>query len=162
MLTLPQFPIKGSIAGVKGIGPRADCLFSSHYEAGEGRVRVRVRLLVDGDSAEEELRSLYVWLLADSQARRCADVAWGADVQTPANAMGGLLDVISLALGSGFSAASLAVSIIQWRSTRGGEGPSVTVELADGTKVTISEASLAEAERLLRFLDSPPQGRSEP
>ncbi|MEV4040418.1 effector-associated constant component EACC1 [Streptomyces umbrinus] len=100
--------------------------------------------------AEEELRSLHAWLLADSRARRYAEVQWDAAEQTPPGGMGELLDVVSLVIGSGFSATSLAVSIAQWRNTRGESAPSVTVERLDGARVTISDMPADEAERLLR------------
>ena len=126
---------------------------------------MRVKLAVDESStdrgsAAEELRSLYSWLLADSQARRCAEVEWEESVPAPVEGMGGVLDVLSLVLGSGFSAASLAVSLAQWRDVRGRSGQGVTVERADGTKVVIDTASVEEAERLLAvLLNVPPQDR---
>ncbi|MEU4148643.1 effector-associated constant component EACC1 [Streptomyces parvulus] len=114
---------------------------------------VRLRLSVGPvTTTEAELRSLHAWLLADSQARRCADVRWDAAAQAPVGGMGPLLDVVSLVIGSGFSAASLAVSIVQWRSTRGAGAPSVTVEQPDGRRVTINDMPADEAERLLRSL----------
>ncbi|GGP84118.1 hypothetical protein GCM10010247_66870 [Streptomyces calvus] len=114
---------------------------------------MRLRLSVGAvTTTEAELRSLHAWLLADSQARRCADVRWDAAAQAPVGGMGPLLDVVSLVIGSGFSAASLAVSIVQWRSTRGAGAPSVTVEQPDGRRVTINDMPADEAERLLRSL----------
>ena len=113
---------------------------------------MRVKLSIDESSAAEELRSLYAWLLADSGARRCAEVEWEAATPAPAVGMGGVLDVLSLVLGSGFSAASLAVSLAQWRDMCGRPDPGVTVERPDGTKVAINMASVEETERLLASL----------
>ena len=115
---------------------------------------MRVKLSIDRSSTDrsstaEELRSLYTWLLADSRARRCAEVEWAAATPAPADSMGGVLDVLSLVLGSGFSAASLAVSLAQWRGTCGRPDPGVTVERPDGTKVVINTSSAEETERLL-------------
>ncbi|WP_454341763.1 effector-associated constant component EACC1 [Streptomyces canus] len=113
-------------------------------------------------AAEEELRSLHAWLLADSQVRRHADVRWDAASQMPDGGMGTLLDVLSLVIGSGLSAASLAVSVTQWRSTRGGSAPAVIVERPDGARVTISDLSADETERLLHTVFSEqPEERGE-
>lgn len=112
---------------------------------------MRVRLSVGGATTEEELRSLHAWLLADSRARRYAEVQWDTAAQTPPGGMGELLDVVTLVIGSGFSATSLAVSIAQWRNTRGESTPSVTVERPDGMRVTISDAPADEAEQMLRI-----------
>ncbi|MFC9529032.1 hypothetical protein ACFT38_00535 [Streptomyces sp. NPDC056975] len=105
---------------------------------------------MDEAAEEKDLRSLHAWLLTDSQARRFADVRWDTAKQNPVGGMGPLLDVVSLVIGTGFSASSLAVSIAQWRGTRGANAPSVTVERPDGVRVSISDASADEAERLLR------------
>ncbi|MEU0386559.1 effector-associated constant component EACC1 [Streptomyces chartreusis] len=78
----------------------------------EGPVRSRLSTAAAA-AAEEELRSLHAWLLADSQARRHANVRWDAASQMPDGGMGTWLDIVSLVIGSGFSAASLAVSVTQ-------------------------------------------------
>ncbi|MEO3756014.1 hypothetical protein [Streptomyces sp. B6B3] len=119
-------------------------------------------LTVEGDTAEEELRSLHTWLLADPEARRGAQVELRASAPSRPDSMGGALDVISLVLGSGFSAASLAVTLAQWRGTRRHEGTTVIVERADGLKVTVSGTSTEEAQRTLRALGVLPDNRSEP
>ncbi|MFJ9668482.1 hypothetical protein ACIRPP_28355 [Streptomyces sp. NPDC101219] len=120
--------------------------------SGQG-VPVRLRLSTgEVAAAEEELRSLHTWLSADPHARRHADLRWDTAGRMPDGGMGGLLDVLSLVIGSGFSAASLAVSVTQWRATRGGNAPAVSVEGPDGARVTISDVSADEAERLLRIV----------
>lgn len=123
---------------------------------------MRVRLSIDESSTDnsstaEELRSLYAWLLDDSRARRCAEVEWEETAPAPAEGMGGLLDVLSLVLGSGFSAASLALSLAQWRDMRGRPGPGVAVERPDGTRVVVNTGSVEDAERLLASLLSTPR-----
>src|SRR5690606_32499128 len=126
-------------------------------------VPVRLRLSTgEVAAAEEELRSLHDWLLADPHARRHADMRWDMAGRMPDGAMGGLLDVLSIVIGSGFSAASLAVSITQWRSTRGVNGRSVFVEGPDVARLTISDVSVDEAERqLLMVLGEQPEEHDE-
>lgn len=64
---------------------------------------------------------------------------------------GTVLDVLSLALSSGFSAASLALTVAQWRSTRP-EPPSLVLERPDGTRIRISGASAEETAQAVRRL----------
>ncbi|GHJ14054.1 effector-associated constant component EACC1 [Micromonospora sp. AKA38] len=122
---------------------------------------MRLSLSVEpATTAEAELRSIHAWLLADPQARRCADVRWEAAAHPPVGGMGSGLDVVSLIVGSGFSVASLALSIVQWRATRGAGTRSVTVEHPDGRRVTITDVAPDQAERLLRgLLDAPSDER---
>ncbi|WP_445520981.1 effector-associated constant component EACC1 [Streptomyces sp. NEAU-174] len=156
--TLATMSIAADIARCQAAGPGEFCA-GAKAERKEDRVHVRVRMV--GDSAGNELRSLHSWLLGDTGARRWAQVEWES-ARAPAGAMGGALDAVSLVLSSGFSAASLAVSIVQWRTTRGSRGPSVMVERADGSRVTIGDASLEETERLLRLLERDEPGQDEP
>ena len=116
---------------------------------------------IEEDPGQEELRSLHEWLLTDTGARRFGHVEWAASEPAPGPApdephhggvMSGALDVITLVLGSGFSAAALAVQIAQWRGTRAGGGPAVTVEHPDGRKVTVTASTAEETERLLLSL----------
>ncbi|MEU6731775.1 hypothetical protein ABZ929_00975 [Streptomyces physcomitrii] len=117
-------------------------------------MRVQLRVLA-GEGAEEELRSLHAWLLDDSGARRFADLQWEAAPAEPADTMGPLLDTLSLVIGSGFSAASLALSLAQWRAQRGAAQPSVTVERPDGSRITVQGAATEETARLLAALEAP-------
>ncbi|MEU8990456.1 hypothetical protein AB0C98_29180 [Streptomyces sp. NPDC048558] len=61
---------------------------------------------------EAELRSLYMWLMADPAARRHAKPALTASQTLAPGAQGGTLDLVSLLVSSGFSAASLAMSVV--------------------------------------------------
>ncbi|AJE85450.1 MULTISPECIES: effector-associated constant component EACC1 [Streptomyces] len=117
-------------------------------------MRVRLRVL-PGKGAEEELRSLHAWLLDDSGARRFADLQWEAVPAEPADSMGPVLDTLSLVIGSGFSAASLALSLAQWRAQRGPARPSVTVERPDGSRITFHGTATEETARLLAALEAP-------
>ncbi|MFD0287701.1 effector-associated constant component EACC1 [Streptomyces lutosisoli] len=113
---------------------------------------VQVRLRVSGGSAEDEARSLCDWLLLDRNVRRAGRIEMASSApSTPGQQGAAILDLVSLVLGNGISAASLGVSIATWRTTRP-QHPTVTVERADGSKVTITGASPHEARRALEEL----------
>lgn len=114
--------------------------------------RVRLGLgLKDDDTAESELRSLHAWLLAEPLARRHARPVLDTARSPGAGAQGDVIDLISLVVGSGFSAASLALSLVSWRATRTGQ-PVITVERPDGARITISDFSPEETRCLLESL----------
>jgi hypothetical protein len=76
-------------------------------------VLVRVRV---ADGSLDESRSLSTWLRDEPQVR-----AHGRPVVTPAgepDEMGTGMEVLTLLLGTGLSAAQLALSIIMWRASR--------------------------------------------
>ncbi|WP_406483579.1 hypothetical protein [Streptomyces sp. NBC_01615] len=107
---------------------------------------------VAGGSSEDEARSLYDWLLLDRTVRRAGRLEMASSSPPPPGHQGAaILDLVSLVLGNGISAASLGVSIATWRTTRP-QQPTVTVERTDGSKVTITGASPHEAQRLLEQL----------
>ncbi|WUD73790.1 hypothetical protein OG937_19895 [Streptomyces sp. NBC_00510] len=112
---------------------------------------MRLTLRIEGDSTEDDVRSLYDWLLLDRNLRREAQVEMASSSVPVPGQQGDLLDLVSLAVGSGFNAASLGVALAAWRSTRPKE-PTVTVERADGSKVTVTGASRDEAQRLIEQL----------
>ncbi|MFD5780370.1 hypothetical protein [Streptomyces sp. NPDC126933] len=105
----------------------------------------------DEDTAEGELRSLHAWLLAEPAARRHARPVLDTARSPRAGAQGDTIDLISLVVSSGFSAASLALSMAAWRTTRPGQ-PVITVERPDGVRVTIADSSPEEMRRLLESL----------
>ncbi|MGJ5828966.1 effector-associated constant component EACC1 [Streptomyces ossamyceticus] len=108
-------------------------------------------LRIAGDAAEDEIRSLHAWLLLDRIVRRQASVEMGSSSPPVSGQQGAVLDLISLVLSNGISAASLGVSIASWRATRPQE-PTITVERPDGSKVTITGSSRDEAQRLVEQL----------
>ncbi|MFF3755273.1 hypothetical protein ACFYYH_33340 [Streptomyces sp. NPDC002018] len=117
--------------------------------------------LADEETAEGELRSLHTWLLAEPAARRHARLVLDTARSPRAGAQGDVIDLISLVVSSGFSAASLALSLVAWRATRPGQ-PVVTVERPDGVRVTISDSSPDETRRLLESLtDGGTDGRDD-
>ncbi|MGW6530132.1 effector-associated constant component EACC1 [Streptomyces venezuelae] len=101
------------------------------------------------DDAEEQLRSLAAWIGADRAVRRSVEAELRSDPARTPGHQGNGIDILALVVGSGFSAASLAVSIATWRSTRP-QRPTLTVERPDGAVVHISGHSDEEVERLLR------------
>jgi hypothetical protein len=111
-----------------------------------------VRIRIEVDAGDDELRSLYRWLSVDSQVRRHGNLDLSAPPPQPGH-MGELLDVLSLTLSSGFSAASLAVAIATWRRTHP-IATSVTVERPDGSVITLNSSSPEDEVRLREFLDS--------
>ncbi|MET8117508.1 effector-associated constant component EACC1 [Streptomyces prasinus] len=112
---------------------------------------LQVTLQITGESAEDEVRSLHDWLLLDRSFRRDARVELASSSVPVPGQQGAVLDLVSLVISSGISATSLGVSIASWRATRPQE-PTITVERADGSKVTISGSSRDEAQRLLEQL----------
>ncbi len=111
-------------------------------------MRVRIRVVGDDPGA---VRSLRDWLHRERAVRAHGDLRWGA-AESPEH-MGALVDVLTLAITTGFSAGQLALAIAQWRQSRH-PAPVVTItrELGDGTTVRISTSdpqALAEAVREL-------------
>ncbi|MFD5193874.1 hypothetical protein ACFWMU_38270 [Streptomyces sp. NPDC058357] len=103
-------------------------------------------------SAEQHLRSLYEWLLADAACRQHARPALGSSAAAVPGAQGDLIDVLSLVIGTGFNAASLAVAIAAWRRSRP-ETPTLVVERADGTRSILTRAADGDTGRLLAELE---------
>jgi hypothetical protein len=101
-------------------------------------------------SVENETRSLYNWFQAGA-VRRVARIEMLSSTQPAPGSQGAVLDLVSLVLSSGFSAASLGVSVASWRSTRP-QQPIVTIERSDRSKVTISGTSPSETQRLVEQL----------
>ncbi|MER6288501.1 hypothetical protein ABT223_31735 [Streptomyces sviceus] len=121
-------------------------------EPGTTPTPMRVMFRFAGDAAEEQARSLHDWLLLDRDIRRAGVLEMASSSASVAGQQGTtIFDLVSLVLGNGISAASLGVSVASWRATRPKE-PTITVERADGSKVTISGTSSDEARRLLEQL----------
>ncbi|WP_407109620.1 hypothetical protein ACE1N8_00530 [Streptomyces sp. DSM 116494] len=128
---------------------------SEHRESSEELVVVDVVIGVDQKEtadSERQLRSLYEWLLADAACRRHARPTLGSGAAAVPGAQGGVIDVLSLVLGTGFNAASLAVAVAAWRRSRPGT-PTLVVERPDGTRIVLTGATDEEAGRLLAELE---------
>ncbi|WP_326623259.1 hypothetical protein OG863_40070 [Streptomyces decoyicus] len=111
---------------------------------------MRVDVQVDG--GEQELRSLYNWLRQDSAVRRGAHVTLPQAPAEPGQ-MGTLADVLQLVTDNGWSAASFALALSTWRQTRPGRR-SVTVQRGD-TTVIVENGSEEELSRLIEALEQP-------
>ncbi|MFF5207882.1 hypothetical protein [Streptosporangium sp. NPDC000396] len=92
---------------------------------------------ISGEHAEQELRSLYDWLLREPDILDHADVLLVTKEPSPGK-MGDALDLITLVVTSGLQLPSLATALAGWRKTRR-HRPQVTIERG-GTTVALSEA----------------------
>jgi hypothetical protein len=111
-------------------------------------VRVRVRV---ADGAADESRSLRSWLRDEPEVRRHGEPATPADDTAPGQ-MGTGIEVLSLVLGSGLSAAQLVMSIIMWRAAR---GQPIRVIIERGNReVTVDTDDPGEAEAIAAKLES--------
>ncbi|MFB6822444.1 hypothetical protein ACFCXA_12720 [Streptomyces virginiae] len=102
-------------------------------------------------SPEDELRSLSAWLEADRTVVRHIQVEPTSELPRLPGQQGDGIDVLSLVLGTGFNAASLATAIACWRATRS-QPPTLVVERSDGTRVEIHGSSQAEVQALVNGL----------
>jgi hypothetical protein len=119
---------------------------SDHLITDGGAQTVPVQLRVECEPAAE-IESLYRWLRRERAVRVDGELtrAPGDDPE----AMGTLLDVLTLIIGSGLSAGQLALAVASWRDTRR-PAPDVTIThtAADGAVTRIEatdHAALAAA-----------------
>jgi hypothetical protein len=96
-----------------------------------------VNLRMSGDFAEQELRSLYDWLMRDLDALDYMNVRLQSKEPGPGE-MGDTLDLIALVVTSGLQWPAFIETLSQWRRTRR-HRPQVTIERG-GTTVMVSEA----------------------
>jgi hypothetical protein len=109
------------------------------------------RISVGGNSPGRDVRQLTQWLRQDTTTRTGATIT--LQPAHPAEGqMGTALDVIALVTQSGFSTASLALTICAWRRTRPST-PAVTIE-RNGVRVTVDSDDPAEVARIVRALES--------
>ncbi|WP_225824486.1 effector-associated constant component EACC1 [Streptomyces naphthomycinicus] len=104
---------------------------------------------MDGDRADDELRSLYAWLTEDPDIRRGARPQFRSAPPRPGR-MGADADFIYFAVQTGLTLGQVLGQYAAWRRTRSRPG-TVVIE-RDGTKITLSgtdEASLRDAVRAL-------------
>jgi len=105
---------------------------------------------VDGDKPAD-VEALHRFLRDERAVSAYGDLAWGRSDKP--DQMGIVIDVLTLVLGSGLSAAQLVFAIAQWWASRP-VPPAVTISRGDrsGTTVRIEAATphlLAEAVREL-------------
>ena len=110
---------------------------------------MRIQIRVAGQDADQELRSLYAWLLKDSDLRRHAQASLVVTEPHPSE-MGAALELIQLVVDGGFQALNLALAYASWRATRPSH-PHVTIE-RDGVKITLDDAEPDAVEAIVRGL----------
>ena len=99
-------------------------------------MRVELRLSTGSDAA-----SLYRWLLSEVPPEAGLGFAPSGDPEH----QGVLIDVLTLVIGTGMSAAQLCFAIAQWRATRPGAPPvTITHRAADGS-MTLFESTDPDA-----------------
>ncbi|MFG2276063.1 hypothetical protein ACGFNY_40675 [Streptomyces chartreusis] len=111
---------------------------------------MRVDVLIDEEHFEGELRSLRSWLGQEPAVRRSAVLALRERSAEP-GAMGGVLDVLELVTGNGWSAASFVLAVAAWRQSRP-RAPQVTIRQGD-VEVIICNGSEAELARVVAVLE---------
>ncbi|MFD5130600.1 effector-associated constant component EACC1 [Streptomyces olindensis] len=107
------------------------------------------QMKLEGDGADEELRSLYTWLLDDSNIRRLARPELRATAPRPGD-MGANADFIYFTVTTGLTLTQMIGAYLAWRKTRRRQS-GVTIE-RDGTSITLSsidEESIRAAVRAL-------------
>jgi hypothetical protein len=109
---------------------------------------VTLNIRVTGLGSDEELRSLYDWLLREPNIRQHAQVRLASKESRP-GAMGDVLDLISLLVATGLQLPGLATSLTVWRSTRRRKLP-LTIEKGDVT-IIIPDG---DAETALKMLEA--------
>ena len=107
------------------------------------------------DVWEDELRSLLRWLRDDDGLARQLEGHMRAGKAPEPGHMGTGFDVLQLALGSGLSAGSLAVSVLQWRDALRGSRPTITLRRGD---ITVEIPAQGDVDtdllaRVIRLLD---------
>ncbi|MEU4410604.1 hypothetical protein AB0F88_39385 [Streptosporangium sp. NPDC023963] len=107
-----------------------------------------INIRISGDQAEQELRSLYNWLLREPKILDYAEVYLVKKEPSPGK-MGDTLDLIALIVTGGLQLPSLAISLAGWRNTRRRKFQ-VTIERG-GATVTLPDA---DTELIVAVLDT--------
>ena len=115
------------------------------------RYALQIRVHIPDDDGAEA-RALYQWLAGEPAIRTGGRLA--ADSAEPGDGQmtGGVLEAISLVIGSGVSLAQLFVAIAAWRATRP-RPYRVSVELPDRT-IAIETSDPDEALEIARRLET--------
>lgn len=110
-----------------------------------------VELRLECESTED-IESLHRWLRQEQEVR--VDGALARVLDDDPEAMGALLDVLTLVIGSGLSAGQLALAVASWRDSRR-PSPKVTIThtAADGATTRIEAADHAALAAALTELE---------
>ncbi|WP_433143140.1 effector-associated constant component EACC1 [Actinomadura nitritigenes] len=139
-----------SLWGYLNRGAWEDACWEDRYTEEDA---VIINIEIDGAFADEEMRSLYDWLLNEPTIRHNAKVEMGA--QGPKEGeMGTALDIIALFVTGGLQLPSFIQVLLDWRETRRREYP-VTVEL-NGARVVVPAAGEDLVLKVVRELESKP------
>jgi hypothetical protein len=114
-------------------------------------VRVRVRV---ADGSADESRSLATWLRDEPQVRAFGqpETAGNGGTDGGTGEMGTGMEVLTLLLGTGLSAAQLVLSIIMWRATR--DEPVRVVIVRDDREVAVETSDPDEAAAIATRLEA--------
>lgn len=143
---MPVFPSFGSLNGATGGSIPAQ--LPSRLVVPE--VSETVNLRMEGEFAEQELRSLYDWLRRDIEALDYMDVSLKSKEPKPGE-MGDMLDLIALVVTSGLQWPAFIETLSRWRGTRR-HRPKVTIERG-GTTVVVSEAESTLVVQILKAME---------
>ncbi|MGN9844239.1 effector-associated constant component EACC1 [Nonomuraea sp. H19] len=110
-----------------------------------------IYIAMNGNEAEQEVRSLCTWLQEDDYIRRNAQVTFQASPPSQGS-MGPDFETIELLVSSGFELANLALAYLSWRASRI-ERPPVTIRRGD-IEVTLSESDPETIRKVFDALDS--------
>ncbi|HEV7899066.1 MAG TPA: hypothetical protein VGP31_14620 [Planosporangium sp.] len=111
-------------------------------------MQVRVRV---ADGLVDEFRSLLSWLRDEPEVRRHGELRVAAGDAEPGY-LGSGLEVLTLVLGSGLTAAQLVTSIILWRASR--SRPVRVIIECEGRDVPVDTADAGEADAIAAKLES--------
>ncbi|WP_433435097.1 effector-associated constant component EACC1 [Nonomuraea sp. CA-141351] len=110
-----------------------------------------INIRIDGEYAEQELRSLYDWLRNEPNIRQHAEIRLLSKELNP-NEMGDTLDLISLIITSSLQLPTLADVVLGWMATRR-RRPTVTIERGE-MRVEVSGANMEEVVKILNAMGS--------
>ncbi|GGV44456.1 effector-associated constant component EACC1 [Streptomyces spectabilis] len=109
-----------------------------------------MQIRMDGPGADEELRSLRLWLLEIPEIRQHAKISWLTVDPQPEEMSAGALDALQLVTDNLWQMATFSLAYATWRKTRV-RSPRVTVEY-NGKIVTIEGDDSDVVERVIRTL----------
>jgi hypothetical protein len=111
-------------------------------------VQVRVRV---ADGSVDESRSLRAWLREEPAVRRHGRPEVPAE-DAPSGQMGDGLDVLTLVLGPGLTAAQLVFSIIMWRASHG--RPIRVIIERDGREIPVDTDDREQADAIAAKIEA--------
>jgi hypothetical protein len=108
---------------------------------------MQAHIRVEARDSGDELRALSTWLTAEDELR--GRVALTGAVPAP-DEMGAVVDVLTVALGSGGAATVLARSITIWLQQRRSDTTVEVTTTEHGRSVKVSAQRVADAEALIK------------